>query len=206
MRSNPGLLEVDHLPGADQVPHGKAAGRLEPDVRLRMGLALEQARELLGGQDLLRRTGSTRSTRPSRSMGVGGEGTVFRLPSEAPIPPSGGRGALTVGPHILIPGGARRMRSTMGSDSAELTPAAAPRAHREAAIEELARALGIGPSSAQLLVAAGYRSPGAGPGALRRRPPPRRGRPGGDRAHRAEASTGAGARAPGGPGPPNPRS
>ncbi len=50
------------------------------------------------------------------------------------------------------------MRSTMGSDSAELTPAA-PRPTREAAIEELARALGIGPSSAQLLVAAGYRTP-----------------------------------------------
>ncbi len=46
----------------------------------------------------------------------------------------------------------------MGSDSAELAPAP-PRPTREAAAEDLARTLGIGPASAQLLVAAGYRSP-----------------------------------------------
>ena len=46
----------------------------------------------------------------------------------------------------------------MGSDSAELT-APDPRSSRDGDIEELSRSLGIGPPSAQLLVAAGYRTP-----------------------------------------------
>src|SRR5579871_265900 len=102
---------------------------------------------------------STRSTRPSRSMGVRGEGLVFRPP---PGGPSGRRDPAAVGrrwsAYINAPRSARRGAVHHGSDSAELAPAP-PRPTREAAAEDLARTLGIGPASAQLLVAAGYRSP-----------------------------------------------
>ena len=45
----------------------------------------------------------------------------------------------------------------MGSDSAEMA-SPPPRGTRESDTEDLARAFGIGPTSAQLLVAAGYRT------------------------------------------------